>query len=203
MMTSLGICSGPFMLFFSRETLGLSMEFLGKLFAAQGALTAILYIPMGWICDRFTPFRIYLALQPISLLLTILTFFFLRDERSMIIFAVIGAFVSVPSGLASSTITMELFPSSKFGQFFAAQNLFSMGIRILGNYLIGLFMDMTHSNYRMVFVWNGLFALPIFFMSLLVYRQWKHYGGPLHYEPPLPPEYDQPLPDPAVVAAKS
>lgn len=199
MINGLGICSLPFFLLFQRETLGVSMDYLGKIFAVQGILTAVLCVPMGWICDRFSPFRISLALQPVLLLLTLASFFFING-RNLMVFAVIGPFFSVPAGLASAAMTMELFPGSKFGQFFAAQNLFSMGVRIAGNYFIGLFLDMTHSNYRMVYIWNALCAVPMFLASVLVYREWMRNGGAENYVAPIPPEYDQPRSNPVAEA---
>jgi maltose/moltooligosaccharide transporter len=88
--------------------------------------------------------------------------------------------------LGSLAATMKLFPDEKFGQFSSAINVFGCGALILGNYLIGQFMDLVHSNYRMMFLWSTvLFALAIY-PGILVYREWKNHGGPLHYVAPLP-----------------
>ena len=122
--------------------------------------------------------------------ITILSFFFIKDKQTLIIFWLIGIVLNTPGALASATITMELYPAAKFAQFFAATNLFSCGISIVGNYLFGFFLDATHSNYRMIYLWNAAWGVPIYLMFLLVYRGWRRHGGPENYVPPLPPEYD-------------
>lgn len=187
MIGSVAACAGPFYLLFYRETLGIGMEDLGKIFAIGSIVTAVSYIPMGWLCDKFSPLKVGIVSQIGMFLMTLLAFFFTNDKPTAILFAIIGAPAVTCWALANATLNMQLFPSEKFGQFFAATSIFGCGIAILGNYLVGLFMDMAHSNYRMSYIWSGLNLLTLIPL-LLVYRDWKRYGGPGNYNPPLPPE---------------
>ena len=83
---------------------------------------------------------------------------------------------------------MKLFPEEMFGEFSSGLNVFGCGGLILGNYLMGRFIDLVQSNYRMTFLWSAaLFALAIYPVCL-VYRDWKKHGGPYNYKPPLPPK---------------
>jgi len=81
---------------------------------------------------------------------------------------------------------MKLFPAEKFGQFAGAVNVFSCGALIVGNILIGVVMDLTHSNYRMAFFWTALISCIAIFPMTLVIRAWKQHGGHDGYVPPLP-----------------
>lgn len=184
-LVALGGCAGPFFLLFFRNSLGLSMEDLGMVFTLGAATTALAYLPMGWLCDRLTPIRVSIASQAGMFVVTILSFIFIKDKSSLILFTVVGSIISVGWGLGSATLTMKLFPAGKFGQFSAGVNIFGCGIAIAGNYLIGIFLDLVNSNYRMVYLWaaiGGLSLLPM----LLVYRDWKRHGGPGNYIPPDP-----------------
>jgi hypothetical protein len=60
------------------------------------------------------------------------------------------------------------------------------GGAIVGNYLIGRFIDFVGGNYRMLFVWNAFFCLLAIVPMLIAYRLWRQHGGPDHYIPPLP-----------------
>jgi hypothetical protein len=189
MLLGIAVCSGPFNIFFQRDMLGISLTDLGKLFTVTSGVSAVLCIPMGWIVDRYSPFRISLISGPIGIVLPILSYFFIKDKHTFIFFALLGTVINAPGALATAAIPMELYPAAKFAQFFAATNLFACGVGIFANSLFGAFMDMTHSNYRMIFLWNALWAIPMYIMFIMVYRNWRRYGGPDNYAAPLPPEY--------------
>jgi hypothetical protein len=57
---------------------------------------------------------------------------------------------------------------------------------IVGNILIGALMDLTHSNYRVAFLWMAAISASAIFPMILVIRCWKQHGGHDHYMAPLP-----------------
>ena len=119
--------------------------------------------------------------------MTLLSYFFIHDMQSLLTMAIIGNLIATAGAISGATFTMQIFPHAKFGQFFAATNIFGCGIGVLGNYLAGTFMDAVHSNYRMAYLWmliGALSLIPTFF----VYRDWRRFGGPDNYVPPMPPE---------------
>ena len=72
------------------------------------------------------------------------------------------------------------------GIVFHPSDVLGYGSSILGSFLIGLFIDLTGQDYRMIFAWSFCwFALAVACMAL-VYRDWKRLGGPDNYAPPLP-----------------
>jgi len=179
-------CTGPFFALFTRDTLGIDMDAMGKLFAWGAAANALVLFPMGWLCDRFNPLSVTITALCGLVTTSLVAFFFVHDARGYLIYSLGGSLPSVAWALGSFTTTMRLFPKEKFGQFSSGLNVFGCGALILGNYLMGKFMDLVHSDYRMIFLWSAvLFAIAIWPM-LLVYRDWKRHGGPDAYVPPLP-----------------
>ena len=187
MVSSVADCSIPFWLLFYRNSLGLNMDTVGKVFAYGSILTAATLLPVGWLCDKLSPFRVAIVGQAGMGLVAIVSFFTIHDSRTLLIWSLVMAPIMVPWGLGSAAINMRLFPPQKFGQFFAATNIFGCAIRIVANYGIGVVMDLTHSNYRVSYLWfalTGLAVIPL----IMVERDWKRHGGPANYVPPLPPE---------------
>jgi len=187
-MAGMSVCAYTFLIFFQRETIGMSMDDLGKLAAVISVLSALLLIPIGWLCDRFSPFRVQFICAIIGLGFTALNFFFNVNEHTLILFSLLTLPQGVAAGLAGNAVIMELFPSEKFGQFFAAGNIMGMGIKIVGAYAFGLFLDHVHDHYRMIFAWSFFWDGIGFFFLYLLYREWQRLGGAEHYVPPLPPE---------------
>ena len=179
-------CSGPFGVLFVRETLGLNMDDMGKMFAWGSAASAVAFVPIGWLCDRFSAMRIAL-LSLVGLVISpLLACFFVTDKESFFVYTLLSVIPSVGWGLSSQAVSMKLFPEEKFGQFSSGLNVFGFGAVILGNYLMGQFMDLVHSNYRMSYVWSALLSGLAVLPMLLVYRGWKQHGGPDRYVAPLP-----------------
>ena len=58
MLSGMSVCANTFLIFFQTETIGMSMSHLGKLGAVTLVLTALILLPVGWLCDKFSPFRV-------------------------------------------------------------------------------------------------------------------------------------------------
>jgi len=182
-----GTCASPFALLFNREILGICMDDLGKIFTYNAIASAVILVPIGWFCDKFSSMRIVLASLIGLSLGYIYICFFVDDKMSYLIFSLIFSIPNTGLQLGSQAMSMQLFPEEKFGQFSSALNIFEYGSLIFGNYLVGHFMDMAHSNYRMIFIWSATLTLLSFFAMLVVFRNWKQHGGPNHYNAPLLP----------------
>jgi MFS family permease len=181
-------CAAPFSLLFATNTLNLEMNSLGKIFAWNSAASALAYLPMGWLCDKFNAVRVSLAGLFGLTLVSALAGVLVHNRESYLAYYLIWTLPMVGWVLGSSATTMTLFPKEMFGEFSSGLNIFGCGGLIFGNYLIGKLIDLVHSNYRITFLWTAvLFGLSIYPM-FLVYRDWKRYGGPHNYKPPLPSE---------------
>ncbi|HEY8966512.1 MAG TPA: MFS transporter [Candidatus Methylacidiphilales bacterium] len=168
-------CAGPFVILFTRSTLGLDMETLGKILAWGTAASALVYFLMGWLCDRFSPLHVMIGALVGHILTAGIAFFFVDGKGGVLAYNLLHTVPAVAWGLATMAAGMRLFPREKYGQFSSGLNVFGCGALIFGNYLIGKFMDLVHSDYRMTFLWSALLYLLAIYPLLLVCRDWnKH-----------------------------
>lgn len=181
-------CSGPFLTLFARKSLNLSMEDIGRIFAWATLAGAIAYLPMGWVCDRFGAMWVALGGLVGALLVPALAYFLVHDRSGWLWYNLALAVPLVAWGLGMGVLNMELFPRERFGQLSAGMNVFGCGAFVFGNYLAGVFMDWTSSNYRMMFPWTVAFSLLSLVTMLMVYREWRKCGGPDHYVAPVIPD---------------
>ncbi|SDU05523.1 MFS-type transporter involved in bile tolerance, Atg22 family [Verrucomicrobium sp. GAS474] len=180
-------CAGPFGALFTRDTLHITMHDMGKLFTWGTAAGPIAFVIIGWFCDRFSPLRVTLVGFFGMAIGCVAGYFLVQGKTSYLVFSLVNALPSAAWGIGSFAATMKLFPSERFGQLSSGLNVFGCGALIVGNFLMGRFMDLVHSNYRMTYVWSAvLFTLAAYPMWLVI-RDWKRYGGPDHYVAPLPP----------------
>jgi len=179
-------CAGNFLTLFASETLQLDMEHLGHIFAYTGMISILALYPIGWLCDRFTPMYVMLGAIMILCAGSIMAPILVHEEMGYLVYSLSFSLPVMAWNLSQRAASMKLFPAEKFGQFAGAVNVFSCGALIVGNILIGVVMDLTHSNYRMAFFWTALISCIAIFPMTLVIRAWKQHGGHDGYVPPLP-----------------
>lgn len=186
-VTAASTCAMPFVTLFARDTVGLSMEDIGRVFAWGWLAAALTYVPFGYLCDKVSPMRVACCALAGLMLSWGLGYFAIQGRTSWLVYWVVVAMLpSTAWNLALTALTMQLFHQEKFAQLSSGLNVLGYGSSILGSLLIGLFIDLTGQNYRMIFAWSFCwFALAVACMAL-VYRDWKRLGGPRHYAPPLP-----------------
>lgn len=179
-------CAGNFVTLFASETLTLNMASMGHIFAWTSVCSLLFLYPVGWLCDRFSPMHVALGAISALCLGAILAAVFIRNQTGYMIYSMAFALPVTAWWLGQRATSMKLFPVEKFGQFSGGLNVFSCGALIIGNVLIGAIMDLTHSNYRMAFIWTAIISASAIYPMSLVIRSWKAHGGYHHYIAPLP-----------------
>jgi maltose/moltooligosaccharide transporter len=181
-------CADSFSTLYARYTLHLEMGAIGAVLAWSGLASAIVYVPIGYVCDRLSPFFVLLASLVAYAVLSALAFLFVSDQRTWLVYMVALQVTTVAWGLALTALTMSLFPVQKFAQFSSSMNVIGYGPSMLaGSLLAGLVMDhVWGSDYRKIFLWSAFWYLLAIVPMVLVYRGWKRLGGPDRYVPPVP-----------------
>ncbi len=179
-------CPGSFVMLYARDNLNLDMDNLGRIFAYAALASAILYVPVGWLCDKFSATQVTLTSLIFLVTIPLSAFFLVVDKSSFLIYSIVAMIPWVSWTLGSLVLSMHLFPEEVFGEFSAGLNVFGCGGSILGYYLIGILMDFNGSDYRAAFLWKVFFFGSAILPMLFVFRDWKRNGGPDNYIPPLP-----------------
>jgi MFS family permease len=189
LLISASACANSFSLLFYHETLGVDLERIGQILAWGSLANLLLYLPMGWLCDRIGPVRVILGALIMNAVVSLLSYCLIQDRTTLLIWNTLSTLPSVGLfGLGLPTASMQLYPKEKFGQFYSACTVFSLGFLIPGNYLAGVFMDIVHSNYRLSYLWNATLIVLAIYPMWRVYREWQKHGGLHHYMPPVPNE---------------
>jgi MFS-type transporter involved in bile tolerance (Atg22 family) len=179
-------CAGNFITLFASETLGLNMGGMGHIFAWTAGISLVFFYPLGWLCDRFSPMHVALCAISALCVGAILAPVFVHSQNGFLVYSLAFSLPTVAWGLSQRATSMKLFPAEKFGQFSSGLNVFGCGALILGNLLMGVLMDLTHSNYRMAFLWTAVISACAILPMILVIRGWKQHGGHDNYVAPLP-----------------
>jgi maltose/moltooligosaccharide transporter len=179
-------CAGNFTTLFIKESLGVDMGSMGHIFSWTGVLSAVVFFPVGWLCDRISPMGVALGAIIGLCLGSICAYTMVNTRNAYLVYSLLYTFPLAGWNIGYTATAMELFPPAKFGQFSGGLNVFGCGGLIFGNILIGILMDLAHNDYRLAFLWTALFSASAIIPMILVIRGWKQHGGPGNYVAPLP-----------------
>lgn len=183
-LMSLSTCSRTFEIFLYRDTLHLSLDQIGKIGFWCGLVGMAVMFPIGYISDRFHPLRMVILGSAGMVVTALLCFFFLHDQRTMMIFLAL----STPAGTLFATANLPMYaallPKDRYGQFCSAQAMCNAVGMIVGSAAAGLFMDFM-KDYRYVFIWQATFIAVSLIPMTFVYLGWKRHGGMTGYVAPV------------------
>jgi len=169
--------------FFYRDDLGFSLDFIGKMTAWSGFLFLVLSYPMGMLIDRWGSHKTIILGTALVPIFSILTFFLAVDKESAIVWMMLRSLPLALSGMAAMKWTVDVYPHDRYGQFGSAGALFSSIGGIVAASVFGWWIDWVKA-YRYLFLWNAFFSVMGLVALLIVYRRWKVLGGPENYHAP-------------------
>lgn len=204
------ICTGAagsivaFTIFFE-QSIGLTLDQIGKVAGAALFVGMLLMYPMGSLVDRFHPLRVMIVAKLTFCLAVSVKFIFLfynfPNQTAFWLYAA-AAGIAIPVDVANRAaglpMLMRLFPHERFGQFCAANAMCSSLGLIVGGILAGLYLDGLKSvfsdaadyYYRFVPVWSFFFIGLALLMISLVFREWKKLGGDTSYRSPIEDKFE-------------
>ncbi len=154
---------------FLKEQLHLTMDQIGKAISYSSLISALISIPLGVLLDRWNTFKVLIVTYGLIAITHLLSYFFMKDYSSVILWSVIGYFPQTALSLVLFKWIMQVYPKDRFGQFCSAASLFTcIGAAVLGpfcGYLIDLIKD-----YRIIYLWFSFFGLLGALMSWLEHR---------------------------------
>ncbi|KKS44670.1 MAG: hypothetical protein A2Y13_02260 [Planctomycetes bacterium GWC2_45_44] len=177
------VSTSAFGLLFARDTLGLSLDEIGKIQSWCMLLSFCLMIPMGYLSDKLHPLRIYIIGVAIFVVGMTVSFFAIHDKSTYFVYSLITTALYLFFAVSNVPMFIALVPREKYGQFSSANAIVnSLGI-ILGSFLAGKFFDII-GNYRYLYIWVAFFGFLSLIPMFFVYREWSRRGGIKGYVPP-------------------
>jgi Na+/melibiose symporter-like transporter len=192
-------CIGIFNVFLYRDSLGLTLDQLGKIGGTAGIVSTILLFPAGMLSDKIHPLRVMVGAKFLITLLApmplVYLFFDFYPSQVLTICIVLTCFslpMNVMYAAAAVPMYMSLLPKDRYGQFCSGDAMVRSFSVIVGGLLAGGFMDLMKTiyqgdvfYYRFIPLWTVLFEAISLIFLLLLYRGWKQYGGMKNYIPPI------------------
>jgi MFS family permease len=182
------ICRSMFNVFFAKENIGLSLEQYGNVLSWGTLVALCLYIPLGYLVDKYRPIKVFIAGITLVVFTNIFGFFLIKDETTFLIFTLLLGVVYAIQASSTLPLYVELLPKDRFGQFCSAQAMAQSIILIIANYGGGLFIDWV-GDYRYIYIWDAIFTSVALVAIIIVYRKWQAYGGADNY---IAPTNDKP-----------
>jgi MFS family permease len=180
------LSAGPVNTFsvFYAKSLGMSMDYYGKLLVITFAVSFALSFGLGWLADKFHPLRIGLVALSLYAALTLWAGFF-ADTPARFSVAFVGHGILAGTFLtAIASLGQRLFPRAKFAQFASASGIvIAFGYMVLPPAL-GALLDATGHVYRYTFLLSGVISLLGVAAFIVVYRRFIRLGGPSAYVAP-------------------
>ena len=167
--------------------LGVSMHTYGRLLSLSFFISFFLASPLGWVVDKAHALRSSMVTVAIYSILMILFGFSIHDARTFEIALVVHTVMSGCFWTVSASLGQALFPRLTFAQFASAANLVTSLFAILFTIALGRLLDLTHHDYRLTFLIAGGFGVVAVGTLLIVYKDFKRFGGPQAYVAPEQP----------------
>ncbi|MFA5863942.1 MAG: MFS transporter [Phycisphaerae bacterium] len=191
-------CIGIFNVFLYRDSLGLTLNQLGKIGGIAGIVSTILLFPAGMLSDKIHPLRVMVGAKFLITLMApaaLIYLFFDFTPPQVLKIAIVLACITLPMNVmytaAALPMYMSLLPKERYGQFCSADAMVRSISAILGGVFAGGFMDLMktiyHGDifyYRYIPLWTVSFEAISLVFLLLLYRGWKQHGGMKNYVPP-------------------
>lgn len=183
--------TGAFALLFAQNTLGLSLDEIGKVQGWTYVVQAMIYLPAGYLCDRFNPLRVCLVTVLFNAVVALASYFYIRGGSSYLVFSIVAQIPMVFWITGMGTVGMVLLHRENYGQLFSNGVILMMIGATLGGYAAGVLLD-VFKDYYIIFLWGCGFWMLLMVPLVLLYRSWRRHGGPHHYEAPAISECPEP-----------
>lgn len=169
---------------FAAKSYGIETGAYGKSLALTYVISFGLAFPIGWLTDRFHPMRtgfVTLVLYGVAMFFAL---WLVRGPETFLVMFVVHGVASGMYFTATAGLLPVLFPRLQFSQFFSATNIFINALGMIAPPIFGKVMDLTHHNYRLMFLFAGLIAFTGGACWLRLNRGFHRHGGVKGYAPP-------------------
>ena len=169
---------------FFAKSVNMSLDQYGKYVALTYFISLVMTYPLGWLADRFHPFRMALGVHVLYILITLWSGLFATDTSTYTIALVATGVIAGCGMTVGASIQQHLFPRSRFAQFHSAAGLVVHVGAILVGPIVGRIIDLSDHVYRYSYLAASCLSILGLIMGLMVYRKFMALGGPRNYIAP-------------------
>ena len=144
----------------------------GRILSICSLICAGLTIPLGLVIDRIKPFRVYIWGAVLIVITNTVGFLIVRDAGTFTLIVLGNAVVYTLQMASQLPSFVSLFPRERYGQFSAANAIFSTALMALFSYFGGAFIDLM-GHYRYMFLWDAVFTAVGLVVLGIVYVEWR------------------------------
>ncbi|WP_232766466.1 MFS transporter [Geminisphaera colitermitum] len=166
------------------KSINMSMDDYGKCMSLSFLISLGLAFFLGWLCDVFHPLRMTIATLTGYALVLLWGAFFARTTGSFAVAIVLHCVLSGCYWTCVASLGQRLYPHIKYAQFSSAGGTMTAIGSMVFNPLVGSLIDWTGNVYYHTFTAGCLMALLSAGIGLLVWREFKKFGGPKNYIAP-------------------
>lgn len=182
-----GISGSPVNLYsvFFAKSMRMDTAMFGRYLAYTYVISLCLTYTLGSLADRFHPLRATMVALALYGFVT-LGGGFLAVTKVSCANALLahGVFAGVYNTVSAS-LALRLLPQARFAQFASAGGIIGAVLNMILPLAVGYCLDLSHHDYRLTyFASSGLSFLALGCFAV-VYRYWRRFGGPHHFEAPL------------------
>lgn len=158
--------------FYALYDLGISMDTIGKFSAIPAIVLFMSGYYFGVLADKFKAARLMGPCVVLLALGNILSYYFIHDKWSFLIWGGFGQLINFAFGTFFSPLVVEIYPREKLGQFCSAASAAQAVCCACIGPLLGLLLDHLHNN-RLGFLWSASLDLAAALCFYQVCRIWK------------------------------
>lgn len=167
-----GIQGMNFQLFHWKETLGLSLDTIGKMQAWPMLAIVILGYPLGSLLDRLKPSRMLPWAMLLCACANLSSFFFLRGPTSLLVCVGFTTLTMFVFNICFNYFNVDYFPREKLGQFCSANAIAHALFTMTITPFVGMFFDWVQ-DYTFVYLWQVVFQLIAAGIFARAYLKWR------------------------------
>lgn len=174
---------GPFGIFFAKQA-GVNLELFGKYQSVMFAISFCTAYLMGVLNDRFHPLRVMIVASAAFTLGSLVAGAFVHSPVTYGCIMLPTWFAGGGTWAALAPLIQVILPRSRFGAFSAALGILTGLASIVCVPAVGLLLDKTGNDYRLINYVSGGFGMLAVGMLLVFHARFMAMGGPKGYVAP-------------------
>lgn len=170
--------------YYFAKSIGMSDGNFGDLKAFYFSLSLLQTVPLGWLVDKFHPLRVSIIAVILHGAASLWGAFFIHGTTSFAIAYVATGTLSGSWFTATASMALMLMPKLKFAQYYSAMAAIQSVLVIIFNIGMGKVLDLSHHQYRLTYLFGGVFDTMGLIATIMVFRMFLKLGGTKGYVAP-------------------